>query len=128
MVRVGRISEKDTTATIFAGGTTADNKSAILTALTADGVKKWSLTLTGPGRPSFYSAYLAPGKPWMVLSMTGILYVVDDEHGAVIATLDGLGQTPEAIWLAGKGGADPILVVSAKTGLSAYRVTGSVNR
>jgi hypothetical protein len=128
MVRVGRISEKDTTATIFAGGTTADNKSAILTALTADGVKKWSLTLTGPGRPSFYSAYLAPGKPWMVLSMTGILYVVDDEHGAVIATLDGLGQTPEAIWLAGKGGADPILVVSTRTSLTTFRVTGSENR
>jgi len=129
MVRVGKISEKDTAATIFAGGTTSDNKNAILTALSADGVKKWTLQLTGPGRPSFYSAYLAPGKPWMVLTMqTGILFVVDVERGAVIATLDGLAQSPEAAWLAGKGGADPMLVVAAKTGLTAYRVTGPIKR
>jgi hypothetical protein len=129
MVRVGKISEKDSAATIFAGGTTSDNMSAALTAMTADGVKKWTLTLKAPGRPSFYSAYLAPGKPWMVLTMqTGVVFVVDVERGAVIATLDGLGLTPEAVWLAGKGGADPILVVSTKTGLNAYRVTGPSKR
>jgi hypothetical protein len=129
MVRVGKISEKDNAATIFAGGTTNDNMSAILTAMSADGVKKWTLTLKAPGRPSFYSAYLAPAKPWMVLSMsTGVVFVVDVERGSVIATLDGLGPTPEAIWLAGKGGADPILVVSTRTSLSAYRVSGPMNR
>jgi hypothetical protein len=129
MVRVGKISEKDTAATIFAGGTANDNMSALLTAMSADGVKKWTLTLKAPGRPSFYSAYLAPGKPWMVLSMsTGVVFVVDVERGSVIATLDGLGPTPEAVWLAGKGGADPILVVSTKTSLSAYRVSGPMNR
>jgi hypothetical protein len=129
MIRVGKISDKDTAATIFAGGTTSDNMSAILTAMSADGVKKWTVTLKSPGRPSFSSADLAPAKLWMVLTMqTGVVFVVDVERGAVIATLDGLGPTPEAAWLAGKGGADPILVVSAKTGLSAYRVTGSVNR
>jgi len=126
MVRVGRVSEKDTAATIFAGGTTSDNMSAILTALSADGMKKWMLKLTAPGRPAFHSAYLAPGKSWMVLSMeTGVVFVVDVERGSIMATLDGLGSRPEAVWLAGKGGADPILVVSSKTSLSAYRITGS---
>jgi hypothetical protein len=129
MVRVGRISDKDSAATIFAGGTTTDNRDAILTAMNADGVKKWTLKLTAPGRPSFYSAYLAPGKPWMVLTMqTGVVFVVDVERGSVIATIDGLGLTPEAVWLKGKDAIDPILVVAAKTSLSAYRVTGATNR
>jgi hypothetical protein len=125
MVRVGRIHPTDVAATIFAGGTTSDNTMATLTAILADGTKKWSLPLQAPGRPSLYSMYLAPGQPWLAVGMqTGVVYVVDAEQGKVIATLDGQGLTPELAWMTASAAATPMLVVSTRTGLSAYRVTG----
>jgi hypothetical protein len=126
MVRVGKILPGDSAATIVAGGTTSDNKSAVLTALTADGTKKWSLQLQAPGRPSLNAAYFAPGRPWLALGMsTGVVHVVDAQRGVLIATADGFGLSPELSWLAGKDGAAPLLVVSTRNvGLTAYRITG----
>jgi hypothetical protein len=125
MVRVGKLSDKDPTATIIAGGTATDNSSAIVTALAADGTKKWSVQLpTSGGRPSIQSAFLAPGRPWFALGIsTGVIHVIDAERGVVIATVDGQGQFPQVAWMRGKDSADPLLVVAGRTGLTAFRVT-----
>jgi hypothetical protein len=124
MVRVGKVSANDTAATIFAGGSASDNKSAWFAALTSDGMEKWSQVLQAPGRASIYSTHLAPGKPWVAVGMTtGVLYVLDARLGRVVATIDGLGQNPELAWISGKDDADPLLVVSTRTSLTAFRIT-----
>jgi hypothetical protein len=124
MVRVGRLSESDPAATIFAGGTVSDNSAAVMAALTADGTKKWSLQFPGTSRPSISSALLAAGKPWLAIALsTGEAHVIDATRGTVIATVDGQGQSAQVSWMRGKDSAEPLLVISRGTSLTAFRIS-----
>lgn len=121
MVRVGKVSGTDMTATIFAGGSpNLDGNIWQVAAFAGDGTLKWS---TSTGRPNAHSTTLATGKPWMAVGLqSGHVFVLDATNGAVIASVDGQGSTPELTWVAEKDSANPLLIVSSRTELRAYRV------
>jgi len=128
MVRVGKLSKADETAMMFVGGSTlvAPPRQAtlILTALSSDGGRKWTLTLPdGDGPPHIDSAMLAVGKPWLVVAVRGgQVHVVDVENGEIIATTNVQGMTPEVGWAGGESPADPILLVATRQALNAYKI------
>jgi len=121
MVRVGRASPNDSLETIFAMGSTPAGTS--ITAMTGDGVQKWSLDLPG-GRTNIYSSVPAPGKAWLAIgTQSGQVFVVNTERGTVIATLDGEGSSLDVAWTKASQDSDPLLVVSSRTKLNAFRIT-----
>ena len=128
MVRVARPSNDPAAALILATGSAANApaiKETAIAALTGDGAKRWSITLEGDG-PSVYSASVAPGKPWLALGMqSGQIYVVDIERGTVIGQGDGQGVMPDVNWVVKKEFQIPLLVVSARNQLNAFRVAES---
>jgi len=129
MIRVGKLTEKDETATILVAGsipnTQTSGQTLGVSALSADGTRKWLLRLEGNnGQPSAYSSFLAPGKPWLAIGMQGgLVYVIDAERGTIIATIDGQGTSPEVTWMADKETGSPLLIVSNRSKLTGYRVT-----
>jgi hypothetical protein len=126
MVRVGKLSETDPTATIFAIGAKPTDQAATVISLSGDGNVNWSVQLPyNITPPSIYSSSLASGRPWLAVSLQGgQVYVVDAEHGTIIGSIDGQSLLPEVGWIAGKDGAPPRLVVSTGTALNGYTVGG----
>jgi hypothetical protein len=127
MVRVGKLSLQDGPATIFVAGrsNTATSPGVELAALSGDGTTKWSVTLEAPNA-SVGAAMLAPGKPWLALGLQGgLVYVIDAEKGTVLARTDGQGFSPEVAWMKEEGKDAPILVVSTRARLNAYRINES---
>jgi hypothetical protein len=113
MVRVGAAGGA---AVIFAGG--SGSTSPQLAALSPDGTRRWSLPVGG-----MQSAYPASDRPWLAIGQQdGFVQVIDAESGAVIASVDGQGRSPEMAWLRGTSGEGPLLVVSTPQTLRAYRV------
>lgn len=128
MVRVGKLSEKDKAATILVAGSArvaeADQKTVVLAALSGDSAKEWSLELPTGAAPHVYSAYLAPGKPWLAVGMRGgQVHVVDVEKGKAIASVNAQGRLPEVGWAASKDAGTPLLLVATGSKLNAFRVT-----
>ncbi len=117
MVRVGKLSEKDKAATVLVAGSSlaggANPQTAILTALSGDGAKKWSLELPAGTEPHIDSAYVALDKSWLAVGMRGgQVHVVDIEKGAIIASVSDQGMTPEVGWATSKDAGSPLLLVA----------------
>jgi len=128
MVRIGKLSEKDKVATILVAGSAlgggADKETEILTALSGDGTKKWSLELPAGARPHVDSAYLAPGESWLAVGMRGgQVHVVDIEKGEIIASVNDQGKRPEVGWVTSKDAGTPLLVVATGSKLNAFRIS-----
>jgi len=126
MVRVGKLSAQDRRATIVVAGTVNNGppNSIGVAALSGDGTKQWSLQLEAP-TPSAGSAAFAPGRPWIALGLQGgIVYVVDAEKGAVLASINGQGFTPEVAWMKDAEKGVPVLAISTRNKLNAYRIAG----
>jgi outer membrane protein assembly factor BamB len=126
MVRIGKLSESDRTATIFAIGAKPTDQAATVTSLSGDGNVNWSVQLpSNITPPSIYSASLAYGRPWLAVAQQGgQVYVVDAKQGTMIGSIDGQSLLPEVGWIAGKDGAPPRLVISTGTALNGYFVGG----
>ena len=124
MVRVGKLSESDRTATIFAIGAKPTDQAATVTSLSGDGNVNWSVQLpSNITPPSIYSASVAYGRPWLAVALQGgQVYVVDAKQGTIIGSIDGQSLLPEVGWVAGKDGTAPRLVVSTETALNGYIV------
>jgi hypothetical protein len=126
MVRVGKLSETDRTATIFAIGAKRTESAATVTSLSGAGKVNWSVQLSSNITPPYiYSASVAHGRPWLAVALQGgQVYVVDAKQGMIIGSIDGQSLLPEVSWIAGKDGAAPRLVVSTGTALNGYSVGG----
>jgi hypothetical protein len=126
MVRVGKLSESDPTATIFAIGAKRTDPEATVTSLSGAGKVNWSVQLPSNITPlTIYSASLASHRPWLAVALQGgQVYVVDAKQGTIIGSIDGQTLLPEVGWIAGKDGAAPRLVVSTETALNGYTVGG----
>ncbi len=128
MVRVAQPLNDSIPASILAIGdntsaTAADG--AIIAALASNGARKWTVTLES-GRSSIYSASVARTRSWLAAGMRdGRVYVVDIDRGAIIGQVDGQGMMPDVAWVINKESGLPLLIVSARTKLNAYRITGS---
>jgi hypothetical protein len=130
MVRIGKLSEKDKAAMIVVAGSAlggaGNQKTAILTSMSGQGDKKWSLELPAGSPPHVDSAQLAPGKPWLAVGMRGgQVHVVDLEKGEIIASANDQGMTPEVGWASGKDPGAPLLLVATSSKLNAFRVAKS---
>jgi hypothetical protein len=130
MVRIGRPSGKEKAATILVAGSAldfgADQKVVILTALSGDGTKRWSLKVPGDTVPQINSAYVAPQRPWLVVGTPGgAVQVVDIEKGRVIASLKDQGMQPEMGWVKGKDAGVPLLLIATGSKLNAFRIPES---
>jgi len=128
MVRVGKLSAKEKAATILVAGAAlggANQQIVMLTALSGDGAKKWSVALPAGAPPHIDSAFWAPGKCWLAVGLRGgQVHVVDCEKGVSIASVDDQGTTPEVGWAASnEAGAPPLLVVATGKTLNAFRLT-----
>jgi outer membrane protein assembly factor BamB len=131
MVRVGKLSDKDKSATIFVAGsspTAAPEKGEALVALSGEGKKKWSLDLPAGGTPHADSAALS--AKWLAVGMRGgLVHVIDAEKGAIVSSVEEQGGFPEVAWLAadkakdGKRGSNrdtPLLLVATQAALNAF--------
>ena len=127
MVRVGMPSEKDKAATVLVAGPAIDGeanrKTIILTALSGDGAKKWSVELPAGTTPHVDSACLAPGKSWLAVAIRGgQVYVVDTEKGEIIAAMSDQGMIAEVGWATSKDAGSPLLLVATGSKLNAFCV------
>jgi hypothetical protein len=127
MVRVGRVSPKDETATIFVGGPElkagVGPKSLGLNAVAADGHRKWSLALPAKGTAHIDSAALAPARAWLAVAVRGGgAHVVDVTKGEIITTVDANGPFGEVGWAPGKEKEAPLLLIATGRALKAYDV------
>ena len=127
MVRVGKVSPKDETATIFVAGPAIDEgsdpKTLALNAISSDGAKKWSVELPAKSTLHIDSAALALGKPWLAVGIRGgQVHVVDVAKGEVIASLNSQGPFCEVGWGVGKEGEVPLLLIAGGRRLNAFRV------
>lgn len=124
MVRVGKLSDSDRTATIFAVGANQTDSAATVSSLSGDGKINWSVRLPSNITPlTIYSASLASGRPWLAVALLGgQVYVVDAKQGTIIGSIDGQSLLPEVGWVAGEDGAAPRLVVSTEKALNGYIV------
>jgi hypothetical protein len=99
MVRVGKLSKDDKDATIIVTGSAhvaPAPKTVMITALSSDGTTKWTLHVPADAQSHVDSAALAPGKPWLAVGMRGgQVHVIDADKGAIIASADKQGMTPE---------------------------------
>jgi hypothetical protein len=93
-------------------------------ALSADGTARWSVNLPVMGTAGANSTVIAPDKPWIAVGAqaSGQVFVLDAATGAILASADGQGASPELAWLSTKGSDTPLLVVSSRSGLRAYRL------
>jgi hypothetical protein len=126
MVRIGKPSDKQKAATILVAGSARDDhrKVEILTALSGDGTKRWSLELPAGRTPNVDSAYPAPGKPWLALGTGGgQVHVVDIDKGQLIASVNDQGTNPEVGWVKGNDAGGPLLLVATGSRLNAFRIT-----
>jgi hypothetical protein len=125
MVRVGKLSDSDRAATIFAIGAKQTESAATVTSLSGDGNVNWSVHLPSNITPPYiYSSSLASGRPWLAVALQGgQVYVVDGKQGTIIGSIDGQTLLPEVGWIAGKDGAAPRLVVSTETAVNGYSAT-----
>jgi len=97
--------------------------SLLAAGLSVDGVKKWGLELSAV-TPFVHTAEVAPGKPWLAVGIRdGQVYVIDTDHGAIIARIDGQGPGPTVGWMIHKETGAPMLVVSTRTRINAYTIT-----
>lgn len=114
-------------ASILAIGNNTNSTAAdrtIIAALAGNGAQKWSVTLES-GRSSIYSASVAQTRPWLAAGMRdGRVYIVDIDRGAIIGQVDGQGLMPDVAWVINKESGSPLLIVSARSKLNAYRITG----
>jgi hypothetical protein len=124
MVRVGKLSDSERTATIFAVGAKPTDSAATVNSLSGDGKINWSVRLpSNITPPTIYSASLASGRPWLAVALLGgQVYVVDAKQGTIIGSIDGQSLLPEVGWVAGEDGAAPRLVVSTGKALNGYIV------
>jgi len=123
VVRVGKLSERDTTATILAAGrASAGGNTLTLAAFAADGTKKWDAHVASSDEPYVTSATLSTTRPWLAVGLkSGQVVVLDATNGSVVASADGQGSA-ELAWLQEKNGGAPLLIVSSPTGVRAFRV------
>ena len=69
---VGKLSESDRTATIFAMGAKQTESAATVTSLSGAGKVNWSVQLPSNITPlTIYSASLASGRPWLAVALQG---------------------------------------------------------
>jgi hypothetical protein len=123
LVRAGRIRPTDAAATVFAIGSDSQTATTSVAALSADGARKWSLTLPPSRSPGVMDAIVASVRPWMAISnQAGQVFVVDTQKGTIIATIEGPNPIMQAAWFEDTKGSAPLLVVSTQAGLNAYRV------
>lgn len=130
MVRIGKLSEKDKAAMIFVAGPAlggaGNQKTVILTSMSGQGEKIWSLELPAGIPLHIDSAQLAVGKPWLAVGMRGgQVHVVDLEKGQIIASVNDQGMTPEVGWASGKDLGVPLLLVATGRKLNAFRIAKS---
>jgi hypothetical protein len=114
IVCVGKISENDKAATIFAAGEALPNprpRTVTLVALSGDGTRKWSLDLPAADKAHAISATLF-GKWLAVAVVFGRVHVIDAEKGKLVGSPEeSNGVASQAAWLARKDAELPLLVV-----------------
>jgi outer membrane protein assembly factor BamB len=131
MVRIGEASETKAAPILIVGSAAdggADQKVVIVTALSADNTKRWSLKVPVGTVPFVSSAAVAPRRPWLAVAVGvqgGAVHVVDYDKGRVIASLKDQGQEPEVGWLKCKGAATPLLLIATGSKLNAFRLPES---
>jgi hypothetical protein len=114
MVRVQKVSAKDTAATIFVAGREPNSRATVVAALSGDGATKWRLEL--PDDVSV--ADVAAARPWLALgTRSGQVYVVDTVRGEILGVVAAPGRA-EVAW----AGNPPLLVVAAGAALNAFHV------
>lgn len=125
MVRVGRLSEKDESATIIAAGAglvANANRSTFVAAISGTGDKLWALEIPVGNRTDIASAMLARDKPWLAVATGGgQVYVIDAAARDFVASVGDQGPSPEVAWLTQKEPKLPLLVVAAGGKLNAFR-------
>ena len=123
VVRVGKMSERDATATMVAvGRASAGGNTLSLAAFAPDGTKKWGANLVSSSDAFVNAATLSTTRPWVAVSLkSGQVFVLDATNGSVVASADGQGSA-ELAWLQEKNGGAPLLIVSSPTGVRAFRV------
>jgi len=94
----------------------------VVAALDPAGKPLWNFT-AADGKGHVDAAAVAPGRPWLAVVLRGgRVLVVDTEKGSIIAESTGESPRSEVTWLAG-GDTGPLLIVTGKDALHAYRVT-----
>ncbi|HEY2343892.1 MAG TPA: redoxin domain-containing protein [Chthoniobacteraceae bacterium] len=119
MVRVAP-GAKGEPGKIIVGGSEGDHED--VAAFSAEGKKLWELPVSD-GKGHIDSAVMAPGHPWLAISMRGgHVIVVDTNKGEAIA--ESIGEAPrgELAWLTTDDGVQ--LTVTGRDAVHAYRVQG----
>ena len=71
-----------------------------------------------------YSAAIAPGKPWLAVSLEGgQVFVLDAAQGTIIASIDGQTRLPEVAWVTTANKSASRLIVSTHDMMRAYNLT-----
>lgn len=129
MVRIAKPSDKEKAATILVAGAARGvlGGPEVLTALSGDGTKRWSMKLSsGQLASDIASAYVAPGRPWLAVGMLGgHVHVVNIDTRKIIATMKDQGWRPEVGWGTDKDAGMPLLLVATGSKLNAFRAAES---
>src|SRR5207244_7334268 len=98
---LSKLSPNDGGATILAIGTQTPGLTVAVNAVSSDGKTRWSAALQSNINPAMvYSAAIAPGKPWLAVSLEGgQVFVLDAAQGTIIASIDGQTRLPEVAWV-----------------------------
>jgi hypothetical protein len=110
--------EKGQPGKILIAGSGDDGE--VVAALNAAGKKLWNITVAD-GKGHVDCAVVAPGKPWLAVSLRGgKALVIDIDKGEIISEAKGEAPRGEVTWAKAEG--SPLLVVTGKDALHAYRV------
>jgi thiol-disulfide isomerase/thioredoxin len=105
---------------IIVGGSEGDHED--VAAFGPDGKKLWELPVSD-GKGHIDSASVAPGHPWLAISLRGgRVLVIDTDKGQILAEAIGEAPRGEVAWLVGDDGVQ--LAVTGRDAVHSYRVEG----
>ena len=124
-ILLSKLSRNDRAATILAIGTQTPGVTVAVNAFSGDGTTRWSAALQSNINPAMvYSAAIAPGQPWLAVSLEGgQVFVLDAAQGTIIASIDGQTRLPEVAWVTTADKSASRLIVSTHDIMRAYNVT-----
>src|SRR6266516_1174130 len=124
-ILLSKLSPNDGAATILAIGTQTPGLTVAVNAYSSDGKTRWSAAVQSNIYPAMvYSAAIAPGKPWLAVSLEGgQVFVLDAAQGTIIASIDGQTRLPEVAWVTRANKSASRLIVSTHDMMRAYNLT-----
>lgn len=103
---------------VIGGGLT----DASMVALSGDGQEQWKVDFPAGSRHAD-SLMPSPDGRWAAAGMRGgTVYVVDLEHGTIVAQAVEQGAAPQVDWLGGGDDGEPLLLVATGQSLNAFHV------